>query len=140
MCECGLRQAELNFRDSVLTADVVSRLYCPACSRGITFDPATMLSDNGWVLQYDMHLARAMSLKCPQLLGAPLTPTTIFDEGYATWLGIYPGEMIESRAEREDLIALSKKDPREYFRRMRQWANSRMERFRKQGWRKALAG
>lgn len=139
-CECGLGRAELSFRDNVLNARVVSRLYCPTCSPGVDFDPESMLSDNGWVLKYDMALARSLSLNFAELRGVRLSPEAIFDEGYATWLGMYPGELVESRAEREELKALSKTDPREYFRRMRQWANSRMERFKEQGWRKALAG
>jgi hypothetical protein len=105
-----------------------------------TFDAESMLSDNGWVLQYDMEAARTCTLNLPHLVEGGVTPERIFDEGYATWLGIYPGDQDDSRGEREELVTLARTDPREYMNRMRTWAVSRMERLRQDGWRKAREG
>jgi hypothetical protein len=99
-----------------------------------------MLSDNGWVLHYDMEIARAFSFRLSRLLQDSLSPEVLFDEGYATWLGVYPGDQADSRLEREGLLRLSKTDPRQYMSRMRLWATARMEMLREQGWRKAREG
>jgi hypothetical protein len=62
-CSCSKNHASFNFKDDILPHEVISGLYCPACSRGIAPDPATMLSDNGWAIAYDMDVARFMLQK-----------------------------------------------------------------------------
>lgn len=136
-CECGIAFAEMNFRDNVMPPDVVSRLFCPQCSGDVAFDAETMLPDNGWIIQYDMDVAEARGRKHGSLAVGHLTPEKIFDEGYATWLGVYPGDLANSYSERQELVMLSKQDAREYMRRMRTWAVGRMERLKEDGWRKA---
>ncbi len=135
-CSCGSSFAGFNFKHEIMSGDVISRLYCPACSRDIAFDPETMVSDNGWVIVYDMDVARFQA----QRLAAKsdrLTPDFIFDEGYCTWRGIYPTDHIDSVVEREEIVKLAKINPKKYLVEIREWANSRMEKLSKAGWRKA---
>ncbi len=138
-CSCGGREASFNFRDEIMPPEVISRLYCPNCSGEIGFNPETMLADNGWVIEYDMEVAKFSALKTPHLLKKELTPEVLFDEGYATWRGIYPGDHIDSAREREEIVAMAKSDPKAYIERIKNWGVERMERLRKEGWRKANA-
>ncbi len=138
-CECGQKEASFNFRDDIMPPEVISRLYCPECSREIKFDPETMISDNGWVIEYDMDVVRFSATKTPHLLTKNLTPEVLFDEGYATWRGIYPGDHIDSAREREEIVAMARVDPKAYLERIKTWGIERMERLKREGWRKANA-
>ncbi len=138
-CECGRAEASFNFRDDIMPPEVISRLYCPECSKDIEFRPDSMLTDNGWVIEYDMEVARFSATKSPHLLVKKLTPEVLFDEGYATWRGVYPGDYIDSARERLQLVALAKEDPKEYLRKIKTWGIERMARLRAEGWRKANA-
>jgi hypothetical protein len=133
-CSCGGRSASFHFKDNVMSGGVVRELYCPSCSRGVTVDPAAMVTDNGWIIRYDMEAARFMGEK---RIGTGITPDLLFDHGYCTWNGVYPGDTVDSVREREKIIALAKTDPREYFRQLRSWAVERSERLKHEGWRKA---
>lgn len=134
-CTCGRNHASFNLKDDVLPYEVITRLYCPACSRDVVRDPATMLEDNGWIIEYNMDIARFMLQKTtPENL---VTPEYIFDEGYCTWRGVTPSDHIDSVHEREQLIQLAKTDRKRYFEEIRSWGNSRMERLAREGWRKA---
>jgi hypothetical protein len=134
-CTCRKNHASFNLRDEILPFEVISGLYCPACSRDVVYDPASMLSDNGWIIQYDMEVARFMMQKiCP----APeVTPELIFDERYCTWRGLTPTDHIDSVRERQELALLAKTDRKRYFEEMKSWAITRMERLARNGWRKA---
>lgn len=136
-CRCGEREASFHFQNELMPSEVVSRLYCPECSKDIPFDPATMLADNGWVIEYDMDVAGFSAHKLPAHLRDSVSPEVLFDEGYATWRGVCPGDHIESLRERAELIKLAKVDPRGYIERMKTWATQRMERLKEEGWRKA---
>lgn len=135
ICSCGQNAASFNFKDDLLPAEVVNRLYCPSCSPSVGFDPGSMLSDNGWVIDYNMEVARFMTRKIER--EEAVTPEFLFDEGYCTWRGVYPNDHIDSAREREDLARLAKTDPMRYFQELRTWGNSRMERLAREGWRKA---
>jgi hypothetical protein len=50
---------------------------------------------------------------------------------------MYPGDNLDSVRERNELNALAKTNPVEYLKRLKQWAEERMERLKRQGWRKA---
>ncbi len=139
-CECGSRRASFNFRDEIMPPEVISRLYCPDCSGEINIDSSSMIADNGWVIEYDMEIAEFASLKTPRLAGTSLTPETLFDEGLATWRGIYPGDHIDSALEREEIVRMAKTDPKGYIERIKSWGIERMERLRAEGWRKANEG
>lgn len=133
-CSCGARSASFHFRDNVMSEQVIEQLYCPACSQGVAVDPDRMVADNGWIISYDMEAARLLDRKGSR---SRLTPGALFDEGYCTWNGIYPGDHIDSVREREIITAMAKSDPREYLQRLKSWASERMARLQNEGWRKA---
>jgi hypothetical protein len=135
-CKCGKAVASFNFKDEMFTPDVISGLYCPECSKDIRINPDTMIIDNGWIIEYDMSIARFQSVKLA-IAHESLTPEFIFDEGYCTWRGIYPTDHIDSLKEREDIIKLAKVDPKRYLREIKDWGNKRMKKLAEEGWRKA---
>lgn len=138
-CSCGSGLAGFNFKDEAMTGEVISRLYCPECSDDIKFNPETMLADNNWIIEYDMDIARFQAQKI-KLAPGNITPDFIFDEGYCTWRGVYPADHIDSTIERTEILKLAKINPRKYLEEMKEWANRRMERLAKEGWRKANEG
>ncbi len=117
--------------------EVISDLYCPQCSGQVEFDPSTMINDNGWIIVYDMLLARSISSQ--KLSDIAITPGLLFDQGYATWKEIYPGELKDSQEEKARLVEMAKSDSKKYFIEIKKWANARMERLKREGWRKAQA-
>lgn len=135
--QCGAQEAEFMFRDNLIPTEVIKSLHCPACSKDAQFDPASMVRDNGWMLGYDMEVAQFAAFKNSALARKPITTEVLFDDGYATWQGVYPGDLADSIVERQELVKMAKTNPREYMTRMRDWAISRMERLRQEGWRKA---
>ncbi len=137
VCRCGAGSASFNFKDEIMPPEIVSRLYCPKCSGERSFTPETMLKDNGWVIEYDMEIARFMAHKLPK---AEVTPEFLFDEGYCTWRGVYPEDHIDSLRERGELLTLAKVNPRKYLEEFRRWGVERMERLAHEGWRKAVSG
>jgi len=96
-----------------------------------------MLNDNGWVIEYDMEMARFMAVSKLGIPPEAVTPAFLFDEGYATWKELYPGELEEIKAEKEAIVAILKEDPHRYFRELRRWAQARVERLKAEGWRRA---
>ena len=137
-CACGKNSASFHSKESILPVEVVQRLFCPSCSMKAAFNPATMLSDNGWIIEYDMDLARFMMQK--NAVADTINPGFLFDEGYCTWKGIYPNDHIDSVKEREELVKLAKTDKKKYFEEFKNWGNNRMERLAREGWRKAHEG
>ncbi len=137
-CRCGKRDAFFNLRDNILIPESISALYCPDCSQDIHFDSMTMLNDNGWVIHYDMVLSHALIKEKLGIDPEEVTPEFIFDNGYATWREMYPGEHEDIKEEKEKIVAILKDDPKRYFKEMSRWANARIERLKKEGWRRAL--
>jgi hypothetical protein len=135
-CSCGNGMAGFNFRDEIMSEEVINALYCPRCSTNIRFNPETMLYDNGWIIEYDMDIARFQAQKIGRTT-FDISPEFIFDEGYCTWRGIYPTDHLDSAREREDIVKLAKINPKRYLEEIKDWANRRMERLIKEGWRKA---
>jgi hypothetical protein len=113
---------------------VIKGLHCPACSKEVTLDPSTMVSDNGWIIRYDMEAAKFMGEKH---IKGEITPELLLVQGYCSWNGVYPGDNIDSVREREKIIALAKTNPVEYFKRLKSWAVERTEKLKHEGWRKA---
>jgi hypothetical protein len=134
-CTCGKNSASFNFRDDILPVEIVSRLYCPSCSGSVGFNPGSMLSDKGWIIEYDMDVARFMTQKLPRT--EAISPEFLFDEGYCTWRGVYPNDHIDSARERDELLKLAKTDRKKYFEEFKTWGIKRMERLAQEGWRKA---
>ncbi len=134
-CNCGKNSISFNFKDDLLPTQVVSKLYCPACPAPIGFNPAAMVSDNGWIIEYDMDIARFLMQNV--LHEDAITPEFLFDESYCSWRGLYPNDHLDSAREREELARLAKSDPKRYFTELKIWGTRRMERLAREGWRKA---
>jgi hypothetical protein len=94
-----------------------------------------MLADNGWIIEFDMEIARFLLQK--EIPADWVTPAFIFDEGYCTWRGVTPSDHIDSVRERNELLKLAQTDRKRYFEEIRNWSNGRMERLAREGWRKA---
>ena len=135
ICKCGTSSASFNFRDEILPVEVIAGLYCPRCSGDIAYDAESMLADNGWIIEYDMDAIRFMKKKLPA--DAVFSPAFLFDEGYCTWQGVYPGDQVDSAREREELLKLFHIDRKKYLDEFRTWGKSRMNRLAREGWRKA---
>lgn len=136
-CNCGKKQASFNFKNEIMPPEVIESLYCPDCSKDIPVNTSNMLKDKDWVIQFDMEVANLYNNKLPDNDARNLCPEVLFDSGYATWRGVYPGDHIDSVKEREELVKLANINPKKYFIEMRSWATSRMERLKEEGWRKA---
>ncbi len=134
-CTCGSNTVSFHTRDSLLPLEVVQRLYCPACSGQAVLDRGTMISDNGWIIEYNMDIARFMLQKISP--AGEINPEFLFDEGYCTWNGVYPTDIADSAKERQELLKLAQTDRRKYFEEFKNWGVNRMERLAREGWRKA---
>ncbi len=133
-CKCGSNSASFNFKDDVMPVEVIDKLYCPACSGDLKYNSATMLADNGWIIEYDMDVVKFAGHKLPY---RKITPEILFDEGYCTWRGVYPADHIDSVREREELVKLAKINPKKYLEEFKKWGSARMDRLALEGWRKA---
>jgi hypothetical protein len=137
-CECGRKNVQFHLRDNLLMAEAVARLFCPDCPGDVPFDPGSMLMDNGWIIEYDMVLARDLIARKLGREAEEVSPQFIFDNGYATWLETYPGEREDIEAERSAIVALARTDQTAYLKRIQAWNIERMERLKEAGWRKAM--
>ncbi|MEN8188470.1 MAG: hypothetical protein ABFS19_01390 [Thermodesulfobacteriota bacterium] len=137
-CSCGQKNASFHLRDNVMSQEVIDRLFCPSCSKKIDLDQQTMVNDNGWVIEYDMDLARMYAITKLTMDPGHVKPEFIFDEGYVTWREMYPGETKEIADEREKIIAMKDENPKEYLSAISSWAVDRVARLKVEGWRKAL--
>ncbi len=95
-----------------------------------------MLYDNGWIIEYDMDLARTMLEKKLQTYPEDVVPGFIFDKGFACWQEMYPGEQKDIKKDREKIIKLLKEDRNVYLHAMQNWNIERIERLKTAGWRK----
>ncbi len=134
-CVCGSRSASFIFKDDVMPTEVIERIYCPDCSTGIANRREGVINDNGWVIEFDMEIAKFAGRKLPV---PDITPEYLFDRGYCTWRGVYPMDHADSAREREELVKLSRVDPRRYLEEIKKWGIERMERLAREGWRKAM--
>jgi hypothetical protein len=133
-CSCGCNSASFMFKDDIMPGELVEALYCPACSRNVSYNPETMLRDNGWIIEFDMEVAR---LAGSSIRGGEISPSYLFDEGYCTWRGIYPSDHSDSVRERGKLLELARISPQRYLEEFKKWGIERMERLAAEGWRKA---
>jgi len=137
-CECGKRTVQFHLRDNLMQPEVLRRLFCPDCPGDAAYDRGSMLNDNGWVIEYDMMLARMLAVSKLQIDREELTPEYIFDKGYASWLEMYPGEREEIRDEKEKIMAMLQVDQKKYLQTMQSWNIGRIAALKAAGWRKAL--
>ncbi|MBW1777616.1 MAG: hypothetical protein JRJ54_08480, partial [Deltaproteobacteria bacterium] len=112
-----------------------SKVFCPDCSDGIEVSAENRVWDNGWVLELDMERVRENALIMGTLPDS-VTAEWVFDEGFATWVGITPDDAQTRDRERNQFQKLAQTDVRAYVQAMRDWGVAREKRFTKQGWRK----
>ncbi|NOY53738.1 MAG: hypothetical protein GXP58_08980 [Deltaproteobacteria bacterium] len=135
-CSCNQESARFHHQNSILPFETIANLYCPACSKNVEFNAATMIADNGWIIEYDMTVAEIYGEKMG-LTGDQLTPERIFDEGYCTWQGFTPNDLKQANEEKEQLAELAKTDMKRYIQSMKEWSVNRHRKLHKEGWRKA---
>ena len=136
-CECGANTVQFHLRDNILQSDVIQRLFCPNCPGNTGFDDRSMLNDNSWVVEYDMILAAMLLTAKLQVEPEVVCPEFLFDQGYACWLEMYPGEREDIREEKEKIMALLRRDQREYLQAIQSWNIDRVAHLKAAGWRKA---
>ncbi|MDH5299327.1 MAG: hypothetical protein OEV91_09950 [Desulfobulbaceae bacterium] len=137
-CQCGANNVQFHLRDNVMLPEVVSKVFCPSCPGDTPFDDTSMLQDNGWTIEYDMTLARFLASRKLSAPASQVMPEFIFDQGYACWLEMYPGEKEEIRKEKEAILRLQKEDPSRYLQTITTWNIERVRKLKATGWRKAL--
>ena len=137
ICKCGKNEASFMFKNEVMPPETIEALYCPECSGDMTVNEDFMLKDNDWLIHFDMEVTELYKDRLPCSGKGQLSPELLFDEGYISWRGIYPGDHLDSIKEREEISALAKTDPATYFKIIRTWAIDRMNRLKEEGWRKA---
>ncbi|MFZ5798355.1 MAG: hypothetical protein C4563_04400 [Desulfobulbus sp.] len=138
-CVCGKHRIQFHLRDNIMSEEVIARLFCPDCSGAVPVDLETMVQDNGWLIEYDLELARFLAAAKLQLAPDAIDPPFLFDSGYATWQELYPGEQQDILAERSAIIDLLKTDSHEYLQRINRWNIDRVARLKAEGWRRAQA-
>lgn len=138
-CECGANTVQFHLRDNLLQPEVLTRLFCPSCPGDTAFDKQTMLSDNGWVLEYDMVLAKGVISRINLVDPEQVNPAYLFDQGYCAWLETYPGEQQEIKEEKAKLLKLREVDQQHYLKEIIAWNVNRLEKLKGDGWRKAQA-
>jgi len=136
-CKCGKREASFNFKNEIMPPQAVEAVYCPDCASTVVLDKGAMLFDNGWIIHYDMEAANFYKNKMLSIDAENLSPETLFDGGYITWRGVYPGDHIDSAKDKAELANMAKTNPSQYFKEIKTWAIDRMERLKQEGWRKA---
>ena len=136
-CSCGKENVSFHLRDNIMSQEVIDRLFCPACSGTVALEKESMVEDNGWVIEYDMDLARMYAVAKLGMESAQVVPGFVFDEGYVTWREMYPGETGDIADERQKIIAMKEKRPKEYMSTITAWAVERISRLKAEGWRKA---
>lgn len=136
VCACGQSAAEIFFGRMVLDERAVAQVYCPQCSHGVDPKAESRVWDNGWILELDMEVLRA---RAPAMDIPPedVRADWVFDEGYATWVGITPDDFQRREVERAEIQKLAKTDVRAYIHAMKEWGLNREKRFMDEGWRKA---
>ena len=98
-----------------------------------------MLADNGWVIKYDMVLARGIIIAKNLVDPEQVNPAYLFDQGYCAWLETYPGEQEDIREEKEELLKLRDIDQQQYLKEIIAWNIKRLESLKDGGWHKARA-
>jgi hypothetical protein len=92
--------------------------------------------DNGWVLELDMQVVRTRAAMM-EISPEDVTAQWVFDEGYATWVGITPDDLQTRERERREIQKIAKTDLKKYMEAIKEWGLRREKRFVAEGWRKA---
>lgn len=137
-CACGEKTAEIFFGRMILDEKAVKEVYCPKCSHGMDTKTEGRVFDNGWVLELNMDVVKCLA---PVMEISPdeITAERVFDEGFATWVGITPDDYQNREKERSEIQKLAEVDVLAFMKAMKEWGVSREKRFAKEGWRKMRA-
>lgn len=137
-CTCGQKTAEIFFGKMVLNESAVAQVFCPICSKNVEKERNDRVWDNDWIIEFDMNVlqvhAASMGI-APQ----DVTAEWVFDQGYATWVGITPDDTERRNQERAEIQQLAKTDLLAYYKAMKDWGLNREKKFMKEGWRKMSA-
>lgn len=137
-CVCGQKTAEIFFGKMVLAESSVTKVFCPSCSQDEDARRADRVWDNDWILEMNMNVLRTHAASmgiAPQ----EVTAAWVFDQGYATWVGITPDDTERRNQERAEIQKLAKTDIRAYYEAMKEWGLNREKKFLEEGWRKMKA-
>lgn len=134
-CACGKHEAHFMHRDNLLPTQILLNLYCPRCRTQVEWNPATMIEDGGWILEYDMEDAEYQMEK--KGFSQPITPEFIFEEGYCCWNGLTPHDLEERTRLYEELAPLLTQDRRLYIQRFKETMLQHVSDLKAAGWRKA---
>jgi hypothetical protein len=119
----------------VLDEKAIAQVYCPKCSQDIETGGDNRVWDNGWVLELNMDIVRIRA-NVMEISAEEITADWVFDEGFATWVGITPDDSERRNQERSEIQEIAKTDLRAYIQAMKDWGLSREKRFINEGWRK----
>jgi hypothetical protein len=134
-CTCQKNTAEIFFGKCILNETAIEEVYCPQCSQKVDADRNDRVWDNGWVLEMNMDAVRLYAGSMG-LAAEEITADRVFDEGYATWVGITPDDTKRRNQERDEIQKLAKTDILAYYKAMKEWGLNREKRFSDEGWRK----
>ncbi len=134
-CACSQNTAEIFFGRMVLDEKAIAQVYCPKCSQNIETGRDNRVWDNGWVLELNMDIVRIRA-NVMENSAENITADWVFDEGFATWVGITPDDSQRRNQERSEIQEIAKTDLRAYIQAMKDWGLSREKRFINEGWRK----
>jgi hypothetical protein len=137
-CLCGQRTSEIFFGKYILDERAIAEVYCPQCSGNVDSKKDNRVWDNGWVLELDMQVVRTRAAMM-EISPEEVTAEWVFDQGYATWVGITPDDFQTRERERREIQKIAKTDLKTYMQAMKEWGLNREKRFLSQGWRKAKA-
>ena len=135
-CKCGENYASIHNDGSILPEEVVKNLYCPKCAIDVGFDGNTMIEDNGWIIEYDMEIAKVFASNIG-VDAKEITPEFLFDKGYCTWNGYTPFDQENRAREKMELLKLAREDRKRYIEEFKGWTERRLKRLSSEGWRKA---
>ena len=134
-CVCGQKTAEIFFGKMVLAENSVAQVYCTSCRQDIDSERNDRVWDNNWILELDMDALRTHAASmgiAPQ----EVTAAWVFDQGFATWVGITPDDTERRNQERDEILELAKIDLLAYYQAMKEWGLNREKKFMEEGWRK----
>ena len=137
-CVCGQQTSEIFFGKYILDEKAIAEVYCPECSRDVDSKADNRAWDNGWVLELNMDVVRTRA-SVMEISPEDVTADWVFDEGYATWVGVTPDDFQTREQERAEVQKLAKTDLSAYIQAMKEWGLHREKRFVSEGWRKAKA-
>ena len=137
-CVCGQKSAEIFFGKMVLAESSVAKVFCPNCSRNIDSERNDRVWDNNWILEFDMNVLQ-MHATSMGIAPQDVTAEWVFDQGYATWVGITPDDTDRRNQERAEIQKLAKTDLLAYYKAMKEWGLNREKKFMAEGWRKMRA-